>query len=394
MTAEATDQRPYPSVSQDDMFWRIEDPGEFLSDILHQTVWGALRLPGRSLRRLRSIWVPGCGRRQALDLALRFPAATVTGTDVNKTALNLCMADAQSLGVTNLDLSCEDMCGHSGEYDYIVCTGVLHHLTSPHAGMQAIRKCLGEYGLAEVMILGHYRNGRTAAMKQALEHVCSSGSRCDDRTKRRLAEKMAWAPTCLDEHLTILTEQHAHTFSLDQFLEIATMGEWTVQQPVPSRIDGGWELRSPVDLSPASPGDNEFVQRVRAMCDFDRWVVAEMLLYDAAPPTWFYLTYRPSGRLTMVERARRFAQANWRPLQATATAYVRGLDGRLTARPPIAFPGTHPETPVREALARWDVRRSAAENLKDVLVRGEHDLSWLRDRLTSPAFPYLVEVGD
>jgi SAM-dependent methyltransferase len=46
-----------------------------------------------------------------------------------------------------------------GQFDYINCAGVLHHLESPAAGLQALRAVLGDQGAMMLMLYGKY--GRT-----------------------------------------------------------------------------------------------------------------------------------------------------------------------------------------------------------------------------------------
>src|SRR5215211_4820350 len=47
------------------------------------------------------IWVAGCGTNQAIFTALKFPKATIIGSDVSANSLRVCMTTAERLGISN-----------------------------------------------------------------------------------------------------------------------------------------------------------------------------------------------------------------------------------------------------------------------------------------------------
>src|SRR6185295_2848657 len=112
---------PFPWPPQ--AFPRLEDPefetvmvNQSLGDFSHRTVPGDAR-----------IWVAGCGTNQAVYTALRFPRATVVGSDLSPASLEICRTTAASLGVTNLSLRQESLneVTYQEEFDYILSTGVI-----------------------------------------------------------------------------------------------------------------------------------------------------------------------------------------------------------------------------------------------------------------------------
>lgn len=64
---------------------------------------------------------------------------------------NIVWVHASILDIPKLDL---------GKFDYISCTGVLHHLENPSAGLDALASVLKEDGLMAIMVYG--KNGRAA----------------------------------------------------------------------------------------------------------------------------------------------------------------------------------------------------------------------------------------
>jgi len=106
-----------------------------------------------------SVLVAGCGTSQAVRHALRHPAGRVVGIDVSGASLEHTRSLAGRLGVTNLELHrmpIEEVGGLCQRFDHIVCTGVLHHLADPGAGLCALRDVLAHEGAITLMVYARY----------------------------------------------------------------------------------------------------------------------------------------------------------------------------------------------------------------------------------------------
>ena len=111
-----------------------------------------------------SILIAGCGTgRDAAIHSFRFPAASITAVDVSRTSLAYAAMKAKELGLENLAFAHGDILdlGRLGQtFDYVCCTGVLHHMEDPVAGWRVLRDLLKPGGL---MRIGLYsRAGRHA----------------------------------------------------------------------------------------------------------------------------------------------------------------------------------------------------------------------------------------
>ena len=97
------------------------------------------------------IWVPGCGTRWAVMLALQFRDAQVLASDLSDASLAFQSALARSLGVHNLEFRREDLltAGYEQQFDLVSCAGVLHHLPDPAAGFAAVARALAPAGVLE-----------------------------------------------------------------------------------------------------------------------------------------------------------------------------------------------------------------------------------------------------
>jgi SAM-dependent methyltransferase len=118
--------------------------------------------PGRTYREDFSILIAGCGTSQAAKHALRWPAAQVTAIDFSATSVGYTRELKRKYNLTNLQvnqLPIDRVSELNTNFDQIVCTGVLHHLTDPDAGLAALRSVLKPDGAMHVMVYAPY--GRT-----------------------------------------------------------------------------------------------------------------------------------------------------------------------------------------------------------------------------------------
>ncbi len=118
--------------------------------------------PARPYREDRSILIAGCGTSQAAKHALRWPAAQVTGIDFSATSVRCTEDLKRKYNLNNLqvcELPIERVNDLEASFDQIVCTGVLHHLADPDAGLKALRGVLKPDGAMHLMVYAPY--GRT-----------------------------------------------------------------------------------------------------------------------------------------------------------------------------------------------------------------------------------------
>src|SRR5271165_307201 len=115
--------------------------------------------PAEPYRDDRSILVAGCGTMQAAHYALRWPHAKVTGIDVSANSIAFTQELKRKHGLANLkvhQLAVERAGELSQTFDYIVCTGVLHHLPDPDAGLRALHDLLAPAGALHLMVYAPY----------------------------------------------------------------------------------------------------------------------------------------------------------------------------------------------------------------------------------------------
>jgi SAM-dependent methyltransferase len=151
------DRYPYPRPVDDLEHYRQlwQDPQRRRAD--YHLFWS-----DRPFREDRSILIAGCGTSQAAKHALRWPAAQVTGIDFSATSIRCTEELKQKYKLDNLQLRqlpIERVCDLGASFDQVVCTGVLHHLADPDAGLRALRGVLKSDGAMHLMVYAPY--GRT-----------------------------------------------------------------------------------------------------------------------------------------------------------------------------------------------------------------------------------------
>jgi SAM-dependent methyltransferase len=115
--------------------------------------------PTQKPRADREILVAGCGTSQAAIHALREPDAPVTAIDISETSLRHTRDLQRKYRLRNLELhrlAIEEVGQLGRTFDQIVCTGVLHHLPDPDAGLRALRNVLSPGGAMHLMVYATY----------------------------------------------------------------------------------------------------------------------------------------------------------------------------------------------------------------------------------------------
>ncbi len=127
--------------------------------------------PAEPYRDDRSILVAGCGTTQAAHYALRWPRAQVIGIDVSSRSIAFTQGLKRTHALANLEvrqLPVERAAELRQSFEHVVCTGVLHHLPNPDAGLRALRDVLTPTGAINVMVYAPY--GRAGIYM--LQHYC------------------------------------------------------------------------------------------------------------------------------------------------------------------------------------------------------------------------------
>lgn len=151
------DRYPYPRPVDN-----LENYGRLWKERQRRLADFHLFWPAQTYREDYSILIAGCGTSQAAKYAMRWPQAQVTGIDFSSTSLEKTEELKRKHNLANLQvhqLAVERAGELEESFDQIVCTGVLHHLVEPGAGLSALRSVLKPGGAMQLMVYAPY--GRT-----------------------------------------------------------------------------------------------------------------------------------------------------------------------------------------------------------------------------------------
>src|SRR5262245_39623439 len=115
--------------------------------------------PLRPYRDDLSILIAGCGTSQAAKHAMRWPTGQVVGIDFSKTSVPCTECPNGKHHLSNLQvrqLPIDQLNDLETSFDQIICTGVLHHLADPEAGLKALRSVLKPDGAMHLMVYALY----------------------------------------------------------------------------------------------------------------------------------------------------------------------------------------------------------------------------------------------
>jgi SAM-dependent methyltransferase len=115
----------------------------------------------------------GCGTgANAVSIAQHHPDIQVVGIDLSESSLRHARALADRLGVgNNLQLRCmpvEDVGSLGQQFDYIVASGVIHHLDDPLRGLRALTDVLVPDGGMSLMLYATYGRAGVYMLQEAI----------------------------------------------------------------------------------------------------------------------------------------------------------------------------------------------------------------------------------
>ncbi len=261
----------------------------------HRLMW-----PARAYQPDMDILVAGCGPNQAAVLAYTNPAARVVGTDISEAALDHHRHLKQRYGLDNLELRLlpvEQTADLGAEFDLIVCTGVLHHLSDPDAGMAALAGALAPEGVAAMMV--YARNGRAGVeMLQTTFERMGLGPDDDSLEMVKSAIESLPAAHPLRGYLSIAGDLKSDAGLVQTFLH-GRDRSYSVEDCLDLTAKAGlvfqdWFLRTPYYAPTLAEPGNAFYAAVRNLPDMEQWAAMER--FKTVNACHFFLATTPGRR--------------------------------------------------------------------------------------------------
>lgn len=335
--------------------------------------WSHRRVPDDA-----AIWVAGCGTNQAVFVALRFPNARVIASDLSRESLAICAHSAKHLGLKNLELQNESInrLDYRERFDYVVCTGVIHHNADPAAALAKLRAALKPSGVLELMVYNRYHRIATSAIQEAVR-ILKQPSPLDLDGELALAKKILDAPlkNALISALApikegppsrvadALIQPVEYSYTVESLEALALSCGMTILAPCTNIVDRAearlpWTIRFP---------DADLQARYEALTDIRRWQLLNLLLFERSPMLWFYMQRTDSAYPRKSERTldEEFLDRPFVRVDTLRQAFTRDSHGVFAAAPSFPFPGPPADPRLRPLWEAVD----GTQTMRDVFQR-------------------------
>ena len=391
---------PWPVTVLD----RIVQKG-FWSKMLGQDIgsWGSPIVPENG-----AVWVAGCGTNQALITALKFPEARVLGSDLSEESLAVCRKNTDSLGVGNLELRRESIndVKYVGEFDYVLCTGVIHHNADPLLPLGRLSRALKPLGVLELMVYNQFHRITTAAFQVAIRTLLSTASKPDLAKElpvaRKFVESFADSGSHIMSSFLKSLESEPDAAFCDALLQPVEYS-YTVGSLERLAQDCNLEILTfAIDQFSKTAGavdwnlifqDRALQEIYDSLPDTQRWQITNHLLLVDSPMLWFYLQRQDAGRPRKTERqiCDEFRTRKFQRTMTEIERFVRRQDGTYQkADKRLPFPG-RPRDPLAASLySRLEEFAPLDETIIGMGIKESFStINKLRINLATSAYPFL-----
>ncbi|MBB4267072.1 class I SAM-dependent methyltransferase [Roseospira visakhapatnamensis] len=249
-------------------------------------LWPMMWPSGKSFKQLK-ILVAGCGTNQAAYTAAIMPDAHVLGIDLSITSLQHSQFLKEKHGLDNLSLrqmNLLNLCCLEDKYDYIVCTGVLHHLSNPDAGLRALKGVLASDGVMYIMVYGRYNRIGVYMLQRAFRLLRCESQSSEDLMLVKSTLDFVDPDHAVKRYLKVASDVNYDAGLIDTFLhpqdraydvpEVLAFSENNAL----GFID--WTDRLPYTFSAAIPPQHPLARRLKNLSIAEKWTVMELLFQN------------------------------------------------------------------------------------------------------------------
>jgi SAM-dependent methyltransferase len=344
----------YPRPIQDLEGWVAGNWEWFDPSHAHRVLW-----PDREYKADLDILIAGCGTNQASVFAYNNPAAKVVAVDISQPSLDHQQHLKDKHGLWNLELHLlpiEELPTLGLDFDLIVSTGVLHHLTDPLVGMETLAGCLRRDGAMGVMLYAKY--GRTGI--EVLQSVFRDlGLRQDEASVQIVKETISVLPPYHPGHRPVkrsgdelqsdaaLVDAFLHgrerSYTVDDCIDLVTSAGLVFQ---------GWLLKAPYYAHDWFAPASGLYSALNALPETRLWSVMErvqifntchffMACRPERPKESYAIDFSTEGSRDYVPMMRigcglsgaEIFRRDWRmSLNSAQLPFVQHVDGRRTIR--------------------------------------------------------------
>lgn len=356
----------YPQPIQDVEAWLGSNWEWFDPSHSHRILW-----PDREYKPDLDILIAGCGTNQAAVFAYSNPGAKVVAVDISQPSLDHQQHLKDRHGLWNLELHLlpiEELPTLAADFDLVVSTGVLHHMTDPSAGMKALAGCLRPEGTLGVMLYAKYGRIGIEVLQSVFDdlglgHDDASLQIVKETVSRLPADHLAQSYLRRDRNLQsdaglvdAFLHGRARHYTVDDCIDLVTSAGLVFQ---------GWLLKSPYYAHETYAPAGEFNSAVNALPETKVWSVMErihtltachffMACRPERPRKSYHvdfskiesLDYVPAMRMRCGLSGTEIFRPDWRMnLNPAQLRFVQQVDGRRTIREIAATVASNQDSP-------------------------------------------------
>ncbi|MBN8543824.1 MAG: class I SAM-dependent methyltransferase [Alphaproteobacteria bacterium] len=171
---EQYENYPYPPVNPQNEKHKFTMPVTEAFDHLNHACFGGRR---DFRKQFRSLVAGGGTGDSAIALAeqLRGTGNEVVYIDMSEASMKVAQERAEIRGLTNIRWIRDSLLNIPklglGKFDYINCSGVLHHLSNPDEGLKVLSEALADDGAMSIMVYAQYGRMAVYQMQEMLRIV-------------------------------------------------------------------------------------------------------------------------------------------------------------------------------------------------------------------------------
>lgn len=315
------------------------------------SLYGPVLWPlGRPSGRLR-ILVAGCGTIQGAYIAFTNREHEVVGIDLSESSLAHERYLQERHSLDNLKLyqgDILDVDASGGKFDVIICSGVLHHMADPAAGLAALRDVLAPDGVMVLMVYGQTCRVGVYMLQDAFRRMGLEQNPAGIAQARAVLAELP-QDHCVQPYIRAAKELEHDVALVDTFLHPQDRA-YTVPELLEWVEGAGLEFQNWVDSfrywrNGIWGPDSAVARAVDHLPPREHWAAVEMLRQSAGRHT-FTARHPHSGRSSPID----FSNPRWQRFVPYRTpALVRIASGQYQ-RGPVLLRCLPPEEFALEAV--------------------------------------------